>query len=101
MEWQGARGESKLRYYKDKISPTLSNKNYLFVLTSTNKKMIFSKINTNSHEILTAEIGLFPKQPRMKEFVNLYDLLSQQTIVIMEHLFILFFIIDLKYSSQN
>ena len=44
-------GTRKLRYYKEVIKPTLDNQNYLFVLTSTKKKMSITRIRTNSHDL--------------------------------------------------
>jgi len=44
-------GIRKLRYYKEVIKPTLDNENYLFVLTSTKKKMNITRIRTNSHDL--------------------------------------------------
>lgn len=44
-------GKRKLRYYIDVINPNLENQNYIFVLTSTKKKMKISKIRTSSHEL--------------------------------------------------
>ena len=40
----------KLRYY-EVINPTLKDQNYLFVLTSSKKKINIAKIRTNSHEL--------------------------------------------------
>ena len=57
-------GKRKLRYYKDVINPNLEVQNYLSVLPSVKKKIIFAKIRTNSHE-LHSEIGRrsIPKIP--------------------------------------
>ena len=41
----------KLRYYKEVINPTLEDKKYLFVLTSSKKKINIAKIR-NSHELM-------------------------------------------------
>ena len=43
--------KTKLRYYKEVINPTLENQKYLFVLTSSKKKINITKIRTNSHEL--------------------------------------------------
>ena len=43
----------KLRYYKEVINPNMQYRKYLFVLTSSNKKINIDKIRTNSHEILS------------------------------------------------
>ena len=39
----------KLGYYKEVINPNLEDKNYLFVLTSSKKKINIAKIGMNSH----------------------------------------------------
>ena len=56
----------KLRYYKEVIKPTLEDQKYLFVLTSSKKKINIAKIRRNSHE-LHSEIGRWsvPKTPWM------------------------------------
>ena len=41
----------KLRSYKEVINPTLEDQNYLYVLTSSKKKINIAKIRTNSHEL--------------------------------------------------
>ena len=41
----------KLRYYKEVINPTLEDQKYLFVLTSSKKKINIAKIRMNSHEL--------------------------------------------------
>ena len=41
----------KLRYYKEVIDPTLEEKKYVCVLTSSKKKINIAKIRTNSHEL--------------------------------------------------
>ena len=41
----------KLRYYKEVINLTLEDEKYLFVLTSSKKKISIAKIRTNSHEL--------------------------------------------------
>ena len=54
----------KLRYYKEVINPTLEDQNYLFVLTSSKKKLNIEKIRRNPHE-LHSDIGRWavPKTP--------------------------------------
>ena len=39
----------KLQYYKEVINPNLEVQNYLFVITSSKKKINIAKIRTNSH----------------------------------------------------
>ena len=46
----------KLRYYKEVINNNLEDQNYLYLLTSSKKKINIAKIRTNSHE-LHSEIG--------------------------------------------
>jgi len=41
----------KLRYYKEFINSNLEVQNYLFVVTSSKKKISIAKIRTNSHEL--------------------------------------------------
>jgi predicted glutamine amidotransferase len=41
----------KLRCYKDVINPNLEDQNYLSILPSVKKKIIFAKIRTNSHKL--------------------------------------------------
>ena len=41
----------KLSYYKKVINPTLEDQKYLFILTSSKKKIDIAKIRTNSHEL--------------------------------------------------
>ena len=41
----------KLRYYKEVINPTLEDRKYLSVLTSSKKKINIAKIRTKSHEL--------------------------------------------------
>jgi len=54
----------KLRYYKEVIDSTLEDQKYLYVLTSSKKKINIAKIRRNSHE-LHSEIGCWavPKTP--------------------------------------
>ena len=64
----------KLIYYKEFINPTLKDQNYLFVLTSSKKKINIAKIRTNSHE-LHSEIGCWavPKTPWLEMICHLYE----------------------------
>jgi hypothetical protein len=41
----------KLRSYKEMINPNLEDQNYLFILTSVNKKINIATIRTNSHQL--------------------------------------------------
>ena len=57
-------GKRRLRYYRGVINPILDNQNYLFVLTSTKKKMNIAGIRTNSHELRSETWRWFtPKIP--------------------------------------
>ena len=64
----------KLRYYKEVINPILEDQKYLFVLSSSKKKINIAKIRTNSHE-LHSETGRLavPKTPWMERFCHLYE----------------------------
>ena len=64
----------KLRYYKEVINPTLEDQNYLFVLTSSKKKINIPKMKTNSHE-LHSEIGCWtvPKTTWVERICHLYE----------------------------
>ena len=56
----------KLRYYKEVINPTLEDKKYISVLTSSKNKINIANIRMNSHE-LHSETGRWtvPKTPWM------------------------------------
>ena len=64
----------KLGYHKDVIKPTLEDKKYIYVLTSSKKKINISKIRTNSHE-LHSETGRWtvPKTPWVERIYHLYE----------------------------
>ena len=64
----------KLRYYKEVINPTLEDQKYVYVLTSSNKKINITEIKTNSHE-LHSETGRWevPKTPWVERICNLYE----------------------------
>ena len=65
--------KQKLRYYKVVINPTLEDQNYLFVLTSSKKKINIAKIRMNSHE-LHGETGrlVVPKTPWVERIFHIY-----------------------------
>ena len=61
----------KLRYYKEVINPTLEDQKYLFVLTSSKKKVNIAKIRTNSHELHSETGGwTVPKTPWMERICH-------------------------------
>jgi len=64
----------KLRYYKEVINPNLEVQNYLYVLTSSKKKISIAKIRTNSHE-LHSELGhwTIPKTPWVERNCHLCE----------------------------
>ena len=64
----------KLRYYKQVINPTLKDQKYLFVLTSSKKKINMAKIRTNSDE-LHSETGrwVVPKIPWVERIFHLCE----------------------------
>ena len=64
----------KLRYYKEVINPTLEDQKYLFVLTSSRKKINIAKIRMNSHE-LYSETGRWtvPKTPWVERICRLCE----------------------------
>ena len=64
----------KLSYYKKVINPTLEDKKYLSILTSSENKINITKIRTNSHEI-HSEIGCWevPKTPWMERICHLCE----------------------------
>jgi len=64
----------KLQYYKEVINPNLEVQNYLFVLTSSKKKINIAKIRTNSHE-LHSETGRWtiPKMPWVERTCHLCE----------------------------
>ena len=64
----------KLRYYKDIINPVLEDQKYLYVLTSSKKKINIVKIRTNSHE-LHSETGrwMVPKTPWVERICHLCE----------------------------
>ena len=61
----------KLRYYKEVFNPTLEDQKYLYVLTSSKKKISIAKIRTNSHGIHN-ETGHWevPKTPLVKRICH-------------------------------
>ena len=64
----------KLRYYKEVINPTLKDQKYLYILTSSKKKIYIAKIKTNSHE-LHSETGrcAVPKTPWVEMISHLCE----------------------------
>jgi len=64
----------KLRYYEEVINPTLEDQKYLYILTSSKKKVNIAKIRTNSYE-LRSETGHWtvPKIPWLERFYHLYE----------------------------
>ena len=64
----------ELRYYKEVINPTIEDRKYLSVLTSSKKKVNIAKIRTSSHE-LHSETGRWtvPKTPRMERICHLCE----------------------------
>ena len=64
----------KLRYYKEVINPTLEYQKYLFVLTSSKKKINIGKIRTNSHELhCETSCWIVPKTPWMERICHLCE----------------------------
>ena len=61
----------KLRYYKEVINHTLEDQKYLYVLTSSKKKINIARIRTNSH----SEIGRWtvPKTPWVERIHRLCE----------------------------
>ena len=67
----------KLIYYKEVINPTLEDQNYLFVLTSSKKKINIVKIRAKSHEIHSETwCWIISKTPRAKRFCHLCKTMS-------------------------
>ena len=66
--------KKQLRYYKEVINPTLEYHKYLFILTSSKKKINITKIRMNSHE-LHSETGPWevPKTPWAEKICHLCE----------------------------
>ena len=64
----------KLRYYEEVINPNLEDQKYIFVLTSSKKKINITKIRTNSHE-LHSETSRWavPKTPWVERMCHLCE----------------------------
>ena len=64
----------KSRYYKEVINPTLEAQKYIFVLTSSKKKIIIAKIRKNSHELHSETCHwVVPKTPWVEKICHLYE----------------------------
>ena len=64
----------KLRYYKEVINHTLEDQKYLFVLTSSKKKINIIKIRTNSLELHSETVRwTAPKTPWVERICRLCE----------------------------
>ena len=64
----------KLKYYKEVIDPTLEDQKYLYVLTSSKKKINIAKIRTDYHELHSeTSHWTVPKTPWVERICHIYE----------------------------